>query len=277
LSLTETTLGILDGVSSTPILIPAKHGDLASLVRAMDKLDARGRRYLADSVLDPIHFGFTASLERYAELRRRRPKAEILMGTGNLTELTDADTSGITAVLMGIVSELRIGNVLVVQVSPHCRRAINETDMARRIMFAARVDSALPSGIDPALLCLRDRKPYSVTSDEIQESAALVADDNFRIEIANDGIHAYNRRGHHVAADPFDIFPKLAVEKDGGHAFYLGAELTKAQIALALGKRYVQDQPLRWGCAVDAVVENVEQFNAVGPTLKTRNKIRGKR
>ena len=149
--------------------------------------------------------------------------------------------------------------------------------MARRIMFAARADSALPSGIDPALLCLRDRKPFSITPDEIQELAAMVADDNFRIETAEDGIHVYCRRGHHVAADPFDIFPKLAVEKDGGHAFYLGAELTKAQIALNLGKRYVQDQPLRWGCAVDAVVENVAQFKAAGPTLKTRKKSRGKR
>jgi hypothetical protein len=199
------------------------------------------------------------------------------MGTGNLTELTDADTSGITAVLIGIVSELRIHNVLVVQVSPHCRRAVKETDVARRIMFAARADSALPSGIDPALLCLRDRKPYSVAPIDIEEAAAMVADDNFRIETAEDGIHAYNRRGHHVAADPFDIFPNLAVEKDGGHAFYLGVELTKAQIALALGKRYVQDQPLRWGCAVDAAVENVEQFKTAGPTLKTRKKSRGKR
>ena len=44
------------------------------------------------------------------------------MGTGNLTELTDADTTGITAMLLGIASELHIKNVLVVQVSPHTRR-----------------------------------------------------------------------------------------------------------------------------------------------------------
>ncbi len=42
-------------------------------------------------MLDPIQFGFMTSLERYAELRRRDPDVEILMGTGNLTELTDAD------------------------------------------------------------------------------------------------------------------------------------------------------------------------------------------
>ena len=43
----------------------------------------------------------------------------MLLGTGNLTELTDADTTGITAMLLGIASELHIRNVLVVQVSPH--------------------------------------------------------------------------------------------------------------------------------------------------------------
>src|SRR4030095_4170805 len=110
------TLPIAGEGSAVPVLIPSQPGDLASLLRAIDAAEARGITYLADPVLDPIHFGFTASLLRYAELRKLRPEAEILMGTGNLTELTDADTTGITATLMGVISELRIGNVLVVQV-----------------------------------------------------------------------------------------------------------------------------------------------------------------
>jgi len=47
--------------------------------------------------------------------------------------------------------------------------------------------------------------------------------------------------------------PKLGVESDAPHAFYLGAELMKAEIAWQLGKRYAQDEPLDWGCAVDRV------------------------
>ncbi len=270
LSLTEETLGIAEEVASIPVLIPAQHGDLASLERAMDTLDASGRPYLADPILDPIHFGFTESLGRYAELRRRRPEAEILMGTGNLTELTDADTSGINAVLMGIVSELRITNVLVVQVSPHCRRTVQETDAARRIMFAAREENSLPSGIDPALLCLRDKKPLVNTPEEVAELAAQVSDDNFRIELAADGIHVYNRRGHHIAADAFDLFPKLDVETDGSHAFYLGVELAKAQIAWQLGKRYVQDRPLGWGVATDRPGEDLTRFKEAGTTLQRK-------
>ena len=61
----------------------------------------------------------------------------MLMGTGNLTELTDADSVGVTALLLGICSELAIANVLIVQVSPHTRRTIEEHDAARRILFAA--------------------------------------------------------------------------------------------------------------------------------------------
>ena len=41
------------------------------------------------------------------------------------------------------------------------------------------------------------------------------------------------------------------MEKDGAHAFYLGVELAKAEIARALGKRYAQDKPLDWGVAAD--------------------------
>jgi dihydropteroate synthase-like protein len=278
LSLTEETLSLAEDIDAIPVLIPTGHGDLDSLLRAMDILDARGRAYLADPILDPIHFGFTESLGRYAALRQARPNAEILMGTGNLTELTDADTTGITAVLMGIVSELHISNVLVVRVSPHCRRAIEETDAARRIMFAAREEGSLPSGIGPALLCLHDRKPLPRTSREIAEMAAMITDDNFRVEVAADGIHIYNRSGHHVAEDPFDLFPQLHVDRDGSHAFYLGHELAKAEIAFRLGKRYVQDQPLNWGCAVDrAKEEDLTTFQEAGTTLRAKRKSRERR
>jgi dihydropteroate synthase-like protein len=270
LSVTEDTLDVLDGNDATPVVIPAQHGDMASLLRAMDKLDARGRDYLADPILDPIHFGFADSLVRYVELRRHRPDAQILMGTGNLTELTDADSGGVTAMLMGIVSELRVTNVLVVQVSPHCRRAVQETDAARRLMFAAREESSLPSQIDASLLSLHDRKPFPADAAEIAETAAAVADDNFRIEAAEDGVHVYNRQGHHVGADPFDLYPNLGVAQDGGHAFYLGYELAKAHIAWQLGKRYVQDRPLDWGCAADRQAEDLQHLKAAGVTLQSK-------
>ncbi len=272
LSLNEDTLHIADEVASIPVLIPKEHGDMASLYRAMDALDKKSRKYLVDPVLDPINFGFMESLERYAQVRRERPDAEMLMGTGNLTELTDADTTGITAVLLGIASELHIRNVLVVQVSPHTRRTVEEHDLARRIMFASRAEHELPKDYADGLLCLHARRPFPQSSDEIAESAREVRDKNFRIEIAEDGIHIYNRDGHHIAQDAFDLDPKLGVDQDGAHAFYLGAELARAEIAWRLAKRYAQDEPLDWGVAADAPADDKTGLKEAGHTLIAKRK-----
>jgi dihydropteroate synthase-like protein len=269
LSLTERTLDIAADTGAVPILIPAPHGDLVSLLRAAEAAERRGLAAILDPVIDPIHFGFMASLARYAELRRALPQAEILMGTGNLTELTDADSAGVTAMLLGICSELSVRNLLVVQVSPHTRRTIQEHDAARRIMFAARADGGLPKDYGDALLALHERRPFPNTPREIAEFAGQVKDDNFRIEVAEDGIHVYNRNGHHVAQDAMSLYLKLGVAADGAHAFYLGTELMKAEMAWRLGKRYAQDAPLAWGCAVNRPGEDPTRLSSVGPTLQS--------
>jgi len=270
LSLDETTLDAVAGTKTVPVLVPKPHADLASLVRAIDLAKAKGIACLADPVLDPIHFGFMTSLERYAALRRERPEAEILMGTGNLTELTDADSQGVTAVLIGICSELKIRNVLVVQVSPHTRRTVQEHDAARRLMHRAREDESLPKGYGGGLLSLHDLRPYPQTPEQV--AANVVRDQNYRIEVAEDGIHIFNRDGHHVARDAFELFDKLGVEADGAHAFYLGYELAKAEIAYALGKRYTQDGSLDWGVAADRKAEDLTRHAGEGATLKAARK-----
>ena len=268
LSLTEHTLDIATETGATPVLVPAMQGDLPSLLRAAEAAEKRGIRALLDPILDPIHFGFAASLMRYAELRKALPRAEILMGTGNLTELTDADSGGVTAALLGVCSELAIRNVLVVQVSPHTRRTIQEHDAARRMMFAARGDHSLPQGYGGALVQLHDRSPFPSSPQDIAEVAAQVRDRNFRVEVAEDGIHIYNSEGHHVAQDSLSLFDKLRLDGDAPHAFYLGTELMKAEIAWRLGKRYAQDEPLDWGSAVDRAPEDLTRLREVGHTLR---------
>src|SRR5262249_59334984 len=119
-----------------------------------------------------------------------------------------------------------------------------------------------------ALLQVHDRKPFPNTAEEITDLAGRVSDANFRIETAEDGIHVYNRVHHHVARDAFSLFPKLGITNDAPHAFYLGAELMKAEIAWQLGKRYAQDEPLDWGCAVDRAEEDLTRLRQVGHTLR---------
>ncbi|MFZ0601950.1 MAG: DUF6513 domain-containing protein [Roseiarcus sp.] len=270
LSLTERNLAIAEETGARPVLIPAEHGDLASLYRAAEQAQKRGLRAILDPVIDPIHFGFAESLARYRDTRAHLPDAEMLMGTGNLTELTDADSVGVTALLLGICSELAIANVLTVHVSPHTRRTIEEHDAARRIMYAASADHSLPRGYGRGLMQIHDPAPFPYSGQEIAESAAQVKDKNYRIEAAEDGIHVYNSAGHFVGPDAFALFDKLGVETDGAHAFYLGAELMKAEIAFQLGKRYAQDEPLGWGCATDRRAEDRTRLREAGHTLRAR-------
>src|SRR5262245_59514943 len=268
LSLTLDTLWIADEVAATPVLVPQRGGDEASLYGAIDALAARGRAFLADSILDPIPFGFTGSIVRYHRLRERFPEAPILMGVGNLTELTDADTSGINALLFGIAAELQVAAVLTTQVSAHARRAVREADWARRIMHAAARQRTLPKGVSDALMTAHDRRPLPDTAGEIAATAALVRDPNFRVQVSASGLHVYNRDGLRLGHGAFELWPRLGLEHDAAHAFYMGVELANAEIAWRLGKRYAQDQPLDWGCAVERAAENLDAWCAPGTTLK---------
>jgi dihydropteroate synthase-like protein len=272
LSLSEKTIAIADEGPAIPVLVSAGAADMDSLDRAIDMMIAKGKPYYADPILDPIHFGFAASVARYVDLRRRRPDVPILMGIGNLTELTDADTTGINAVLMGLCSELDITAVLAVQVSPHCRTAVKEFDRARREYFAAKQANALPQGFGEGLMALRDRKGFASTPEEISTLATQIRDQNYRIEVAEDGVHIYNRNGHHVSDDPFELYKHIDTRADAGHAFYLGVETARAEIAYRLGKRYAQDEPLEFGVVAEtkgsADDAHLLQFKQVGSTLK---------
>lgn len=273
LSLKQETLWIAEEVASTLVLIPSNPGDMESLFRAIDALQKNNRAFIADAILDPIHFGFTHSILRYHALRQRCPEIEIMMGVGNLTELTDADTSGINALLMGIISELGIGSILTTEVSSHGRRAVREADAARRIMYAARQDSSLPKDYSAALLTVHDRKPFPDNAAEIRDTAAGIKDPSFRVQVSEAGVHVYNRDGFHTADDPFALFPELKLDQDGSHAFYMGVELARAQIAFQLGKRYTQDQELNWGVANEAKEEDQSTYHAMGTTLQARKKV----
>ena len=249
LSLTEKTLWIADAVEAAPVLIPAKPGNLASLYRAIEICLKKGKPFIADAILDPIHFGLTESIVRYHKLRKKYPQIQIMMGIGNLTELTDADTTGINAILFGMISELNINAVLATSVSAHAVNAIAEADIARRVNYRAKQDDRLPRGYSNGLLGLHDRKPFSYNATEIAEFAAQIKDPSFRIMVSDAGVHVYNRDGLLQDIDPFAFYSNLGVENDASHAFYLGVELARAQIAHQLKKRYVQDEELNWGVA----------------------------
>ena len=155
-------------------------------------MKSKKRDFFADPILDPIHYGFADSVKRYIDLRKNFPEIKIFMGTGNLTELTDSDSSGVNATLMGLVSELSVNAVLVVQVSGHCKNSIKETDAARKIMFYSKENKRLPFRIDNSMMGLAERKPSRKTTKEINEINNLIKDKNFRIKGNKKGINVFN-------------------------------------------------------------------------------------
>ena len=269
LSIKSDNFYILDEVDSFPILIP-KDGDISSLHECIDKCISDKRVFIADPILDPINYGFTQSIVRYSELREKYPDIHIMMGTGNVTELTHADTTGMTMILMGIISELKINHILTTEVSKHCRTVVRENDLARRIILAARLGNTTPKHIDSGLLTTHEEDPIRYSSKEIKELFEQVKDSSYRIMNTDDGVNLFNKKGLQVAIDPFDFFEKIDVGDDTGHAFYLGVELARAQIAHQLGKTYEQDEELKWGCLVDEKIDDKLEFKEQGPTFKKK-------
>jgi dihydropteroate synthase-like protein len=246
LSVNGTNLEVAGSVHCPVVVIPDFGQGLDTLDRNIARLEALGRPYIVDPVIEPITSGFAASLDRYVQVRARYPDAEMLMGIGNVTELTDADTTGVNALLIGFCQELGIRHVLTTEVIPWARGAVREIDIARRLMYAATRRGVVPKKIDDRLLTVKDARPKYATEAELRALHAAITDPNFRIGVTRDAICVFNDRQFVLGTNVQEIFDQLEVS-DPRHAFYLGKELMQARLALLLGKTYVQEQPLRWG------------------------------
>jgi dihydropteroate synthase-like protein len=249
------------------VAIPDDPNDLDSLEQTIERLDAAGARFRIDPILEPIGHGFARSLERFFVARRRWPKLEILMGVGNLTELTEVDSAGVNVVLAGVCQELGVRSVLTTQVINWARTSVRELDVARRMMSYAVTHATLPKHVDSRLVMLRDPKLGEMTAEELDHIAVRITDPNYRIIVREDQIHLFNRDGHWIGRDPFELI-RLAMAAgkplDPLHTFYLGYELCKAATAIALSKQYTQDEPLRWGFLTVLEQHHVQQRNNAG-------------
>jgi dihydropteroate synthase-like protein len=228
------------------VVIPDFDQGLESLERNIAQLEAWHVPYIIDPILNPISFGFTESLYRFYETRRRHPQAEILMGLGNLTELTGADSTGINAVMVGIITELDINYVLTTEVISWARGAVRELDLARKLMHYACTNRVLPKHVDDSLITVKDPPHEHYAEEELRSMQALVRDRNFRIFTDNENIYVFNNNLFIKDTNVRAIYAQLGVE-DASHAFYLGRELQKAALAVRLGKQYTQEEELRWG------------------------------
>jgi len=245
----QSNIEIAKELASYPVrwvAVPELGGSIDTLEPTIAKLNAWGVSYLVDPILEPIGMGFMASLERYANARRRWPDAEMLMGIGNLTELTAADSTGVNALLIAICQELGIRAVLTTEVIPWAHGAVKEIDVARQLMHYAVTRRTVPKGIDDRLVTVKDPDVLTYSEADLRALQAAITDPNYRIFADRDAITVFNSERFVRGTDIQEIFDQLEVDEPA-HAFYLGKELAKASLAVTLGKTYRQEGSLSWG------------------------------
>ena len=180
----------------------------------------------------------------------------MIMGTGNLTELTDVDSAGVNTILIGFCQELSIRSVLTTAVINWARSSVRELDLARRLVHHAVKSHSLPKHVEPRLVMLRDPRVAEFGADNLAELKRRIRDPNWRIFAEEGRIIAMNHEQLLSGPDPFVLFEQMGVT-DAAHAFYLGYEMMKAKTALTLSKNYRQDRAMDWGFLTEPEASHV--------------------
>ncbi len=235
------------------VAIPDEPDDFRnSMFETAEYLLSHAIPFRLDPILEPIGCGFAKSLGRYLTTRELFPDAPIMMGIGNITELTDCDSAGINTLLLGFCEEQQIQSVLTTQVIPWAQTSVRECDLARRLVSYAVRHRIPPKHLEERLVMLRDPNTNHPTPASLQDLASQIKDNNYRIAVDGSQIHLMAAGVHIRGTDPFQMMGELMAmpeskNVDSSHAFYLGFELAKAMTALTLNKRYEQDNALTWG------------------------------
>jgi dihydropteroate synthase len=246
LSVNSTNRGAAPDWGCEVVAVPDDPRSLVGLDETVEELAIAGVHMRIDPILEPIGFGFAGSVSRYLQVRARYPDAEMMMGIGNLTELTDVDSAGVNVILLGLTT----------QVINWARSCVRECDLGRRLVYHSVRNRVLPKHLEPGLVMLRDADVIERSPDELIRLAHEIKDHNYRVFAARGEVHVVSRELHLHDVDPFALFDRLRQSGPGGdlpknldaaHAFYLGYEMCKAATAITLGKQYQQDESLDWG------------------------------
>lgn len=246
LSVNSLNLVLARDLDCPVVIIPDDDGDLISLYRNIKTLESWNKPFIVDPILPPLTMGLSESICRCQEVRRHFPECAMLLGLSNVTELIDADSTGVNAMLAGIATELNIDYLLTTEVSHRARGTVQETKQACNLAYQAVTAGRLPKHLDYGLLTIKDPYGNAFNETELREMHHEIKDDNYRIFVTEQFIYIFNNKVFLRGTNAQDMFNHLLV-KDSAHAFYLGRELNKAELALCLGKKYIQDYPLRWG------------------------------
>jgi dihydropteroate synthase-like protein len=219
---------------------------------------------LADLILEPTNI--LESFIAFRQFAERNPNVPLFVGISNVTELMDADSVGINALLATLSSEVNASVLLATEKSDKAKGTVAEELAAAKMMFLARKRGTVPKDLGVNLLILKDKRNHEevynklieqkapVTIAEKAESAKLDAFGSFTIQldrIDNTIAVLHYASGKTEAPDQIikgktadAIYMKIIqshLTSRIDHMAYLGAELAKAEVALRIGKEYIQD------------------------------------
>ena len=244
------------------VVVPDDPRTLAGLDETIEELAAAGVRLRIDPVLEPIGFGFAGSLGRYLQVRERYPDAEMMMGIGNLTELTDADSAAINTLLLGFCQEVGIHSVLTTQVINWARSSVRECDLARRLVYHSVRHRVLPKHLEPRLVMLRDPAVLEPSASELERLSREIKDANYRVFVSawrsarGQSRVAFARcrpvrpvRTVAAAPGPAVDFPRTSMPPT---LFILDTKCARRPPRSLSGKQYEQDEPIELGARYPA-------------------------
>jgi dihydropteroate synthase-like protein len=220
------------------------------------------KKILVDPLLEsPISPGLINSLETFILFRQIDALTPFLFGAGNVSELIDADSIGINALLACIATEVGISVILTTEYSNKTRKTIEELSQALKMAFLARTKQRPPVGLPFHLLRAKSKKKYDQVIYEKPNQVILVAEPDesyssdplgyFKIWITHE--EELISVLHYRNEEPNILIQGISAEaigkkiltlnliRDPNHLLYLGRELERAEISLFLGKNYVQD------------------------------------
>ncbi|RMF89791.1 MAG: dihydropteroate synthase-like protein [Methanobacteriota archaeon] len=263
LSLDRTLIEKLQPTDTPVVIVPGRETfkdpreRLAALEANMEIARDRGfRNLIADPILEPIGSGLADSISAYRELGAKGT-VPMLMGVGNVTELTDADSIGMNAALAGVAMECGVSLLFTTEASHKTRGAVRELKRASQMMALARSRKTMPKdlGIDllvhkektralgePAIKARRVRAKRGVSRrDSLGDFTILLEEDKILAVHSKEGKADLIVEGN-SARDICDTILQRGLVSELGHAMYLGRELEKAEIALKTGRGYVQEE-----------------------------------
>ena len=167
LSFDDVLLKEFKDVDAGAVILPMKGGsipdDPIERVEIISENIALARKRgftkpIADPVLKPINFGLADSIVAYRLFGIENPDTLMLMGVGNVTELTDADSTGINALLCGLAGECGADLVFTTEASNKTKGSVAELCSASRMMHLAKMRGSTPKDLGLDLLQLKQKR-----------------------------------------------------------------------------------------------------------------------